>query len=75
MLKLSDKQLRLLRECLVQHCPDLLKVVDSDELISVDEELGNELRDAITDEFMCSSLRQDYEPNTLGLKLEKTNRR
>ncbi len=39
--------LNLLFQCLEANRPDLLWVIDSEELVSIDEQLGNELREAV----------------------------
>lgn len=59
MLDLSNDSLKLLRECLNQHRPDLTHVIDSSESVTVDEDLGNELREAVMDEFLRVGLNTD----------------
>lgn len=71
MLNLSNDKLELLRECLARHRDDLVTVIDSNEAIKVDEELGNELREAVLDEFLRIGLDVDNTPNEIGLRLEK----
>lgn len=71
MLSLSDDMNRLLQECLLAHRPDLLYLVDSKDLFTVDEDVGNELREAVTDEFIASGLTSADEPNSRGIKLER----
>lgn len=71
MLDLRHDSLKLLRECLYQHRPDLIHVIDSNEFVTVDEDLGNELREAVMDEFLRVGLNADSGPNEVGLRLEK----
>lgn len=71
MLNLSSDKLELLRGCLRQRRPDLLYVIDSKESVTVNEELGFELRMAILDEFLDAGLKPDSEPNEVGLQLER----
>ena len=63
--------LDLLRQCLATNRPDLLWVVDSEEIVSIDEQLGNELREAVADELIRIGLKNNDEPNDLGKKLEE----
>ncbi len=71
MLPLNDEMSMLLRKCLSSQRIDLINVVDSEEIVKVDEDLGNELRDAVLNEFLRVGLKEDYEPNEIGLKLEQ----
>ena len=71
MLALTEEMTCLLRKCLDSHRPDLLFVIDSSELINVDEDLGNQLREAVLEEFIQLGLKNNDEPNNLGLELEK----
>ncbi|OQO95885.1 hypothetical protein IC801_07485 [Geobacillus sp. 44B] len=61
----------MLRQCLVANRPDLLWVIDSEELVRIDEQLGNELREAVVDELIRVGLKNDDEPNALGKKFEE----
>ncbi|KNF08177.1 hypothetical protein CLPU_9c00730 [Gottschalkia purinilytica] len=70
MLKLNNEMLEILRECLRSNRPDLLWVLDDEKTIEVDEELGNDLRNVINDEFVKVGLNDNDEPNELGIKLE-----
>lgn len=70
MIQLDNENIQLLRVCLSRHKPDLLYVIDSKKIITVDQSLGNELRDAVGDEFCYEGLRKDSEPNEYGLRLE-----
>lgn len=71
MINLNEKMLKLLSQSLNYNRPDLLWVVETEEMIDLDEELGNELRDAVNDEFVRIGLKPNDEPNDLGLKLEE----
>lgn len=70
-MALSGEMLILLRGCLSRHRPDLLYVVDRSEPAKVDEALGNQLREAVSDEFVMNGLNPDSEPNALGIRLEE----
>jgi len=70
MIQLDNENLQLLKVCLSRRMPDLLYVIDSEELIDVDQSLGNKLRHAVAREFCREGLKQDSEPNEYGLKLE-----
>jgi len=71
MIPLNAEATAMLRQSLVRFRPDLLPVVDSPDVVSVDEVLGNQLRGAVGEEFLRVGLKEDWEPNELGLKLEK----
>jgi hypothetical protein len=71
MLNINNEMLNLLRQCLVANRPDLLWVIDSEELVRIDEQLGNELREAVVDELIRVGLKNDDEPNALGKKFEE----
>ena len=71
MIQLNNESLELLRVCLNHHKPELLYVIDSQELINIDSGLGNELRQAVGNEFCRDGLKQDDEPNEYGLELEE----
>lgn len=68
MFKLEAEQLKLLHETLSNHRPDLLWVINN--LEKIDENIGNEIRDAINDEFLKSGIGIGDKPNTRGLQLE-----
>jgi hypothetical protein len=71
MLNMNDEMLNLLHHCLKVNRPDLLWIIDSKKLVTVDEQLGNELREAVADEIIRIGLKNDDEPNALGRKLEE----
>lgn len=71
MLNLNKEMLTILRQCLTAYKPDLLWVLDQEKNVVIDEKLGNQLREAVTDEFMGKGLRNDSEPNNYGFKLEE----
>lgn len=68
MIALSQKSIELLLQCLKDQRPDLIYVIDSKNEVIVDEALGNELRDAVTNELILSD--EDDNPNKYGLSLE-----
>ncbi|MBS3994885.1 MAG: hypothetical protein KGZ33_03750 [Alkaliphilus sp.] len=69
MIMLSKESLNLLKSCLIKHRPDLLEVIETKEIVEVDEDLGNELRDAVSDELLTVGFDGDM-PNKTGLRLE-----
>lgn len=70
MLNINDQMMLLLRKCLVINRPDLLKLIDSEELI-INEELGNKLREAVLDELIKEGFNEKNEPNDYGMRLEE----
>lgn len=70
MIKLSHDLLVLLKKCLDAHRPDLLWILTSKENIYLTEDIGNELRDAVSEELLENGFNDDDEPNKLGLELE-----
>lgn len=70
MIALCKESIELLLQCLKNHRPDLIYVVESKDEILVDEELGNELRDAVGDELIINGFDKEYNPNRYGLSLE-----
>jgi hypothetical protein len=68
-LNLNEEMYTLLKKCLINHRPDLLWALES--ITEIDEFLGNELRDAVNDEFLSNGLNSNDEPNELGIKLER----
>lgn len=62
--------MQLLRKCLINNRPDLLKLIDSEELI-INEELGNKLREAVLDELVREGFNEKDEPNGYGMRLEE----
>lgn len=69
MIALGRKSIELLLQCLKNQRPDLIYVIDSENEIIVNEELGNELRDAVSDELIMNGFEGDN-PNKYGLSLE-----
>lgn len=71
MIKLNSEMFKLLRYCLIQENQmELLSIIESPELIDVDEKLGNELREIVLNVFLREGLEVDDEPNKFGFKLE-----
>lgn len=70
MVNLSNVLVDLLLKCLENHRPDLIWVVSDKTMVTIDRELGNELRDAVSDELVQSGLEGDA-PTEYGLRLEK----
>lgn len=70
MIKLNQRMLELLRESLKSNRPDLMWVIEKEEIIDLDIPLANELRDIVGDELVKRGLKEDDEPNSLGLELE-----
>ena len=69
MIMLSKESLNLLKSCLIEHRPDLLWVIETKDIVEVDEVLGNKLRDVVGDELLRAGFDSDV-PNKLGLRLE-----
>ena len=69
MISISKKSNMLLQKCIQIHNPSLAWLVESDESITLDEKLGNELRELVGDELMLNGLDGDI-PNKYGLELE-----
>lgn len=70
MLKLNQRMLELLRESLKSNRPDLMWVIQKEEVIDLTISLANELREAVGEELVKRGLKEDDEPNSLGLELE-----
>ena len=69
-LQLKKDSEELLREVLTKNRPELLEVVDSPPSSKVSHLIINELRQAVTDEFIETGLNEMDEPNNRGLRLE-----
>jgi len=69
MIALSKKSIELLLQCLKNQRPDLVYIIDSEDEIVVNEELGNQLRESVSDELMINGFEGDN-PNKYGLSLE-----
>ena len=67
---LTTEEKELLFECLTKHRSELIKELDKLYLGELGTETINEMRSAITDEFVQNGLRQDGEPTKYGLKLD-----
>ena len=71
MIKLKPRMLELLIESLKSNNrQELLWVIEQKELVDLDVDLANELREAVGDELIKRGLNKDDEPNKLGLELE-----
>lgn len=70
MIMLSKESLNLLESCLIKHRPDLLWVIETKDIVEIDEDLGNDFRDAVSDELLTVGFDGDI-PNKVGLRLEK----
>jgi hypothetical protein len=60
-----------LREVVQDHRPDLLTILDSREDVALTEQQRDDLRQAVTDEFCQTGLKENDEPNQRGLLLEE----
>ncbi|AZB42171.1 hypothetical protein CEF21_07655 [Bacillus sp. FJAT-42376] len=69
MLNLSNEMLSILRNSISSQRPDLLWVIEQEEMI-ITEEVGDKLRDALNEELLQNGLNSDESPNQLGFKLE-----
>ena len=71
MMRLPKKSLEILRKCVSNQNPKLLKILDSEKYYRINQKLGNKLRDAVGDEFVQFGLMNNDEPNEYGLRLEE----
>lgn len=69
MISLKTDSINLLYDCLRKQRPNLLWVLECKELINIDHNLGNQLRDAVGDELLIYGFNVD-EPNQYGVLLE-----
>ena len=69
MISLKTDSINLLYDCLRKQRPNLLWVLECKELINIDHNLGNQLRDAVGDELLIYGFNGD-EPNQYGILLE-----
>jgi len=69
MLRLTENSVQLLRKCLENYNKKLLWVIDSKDMVEIDLNLGNALRDAISNELVKYGFEKD-EPNSYGIQLE-----
>ena len=70
-LRLPQAMADVLREVVQDHRPDLLTILESRENIELTEQQRDDLRQAVTDEFCQTGLKENDEPNQRGLLLEK----
>lgn len=69
MILLKESSKLLLEKCMINQNKNLLYIINSDELVNIDEELGNELRNVVGDELITNGFDGDV-PNKYGLALE-----
>jgi hypothetical protein len=72
---LTAQERDLLLECLTKHRPELLEEMDKLNSAGLKNDVVNEMRLVITEEFIENGLRQDDEPNEYGLRLEDLSSR
>ena len=70
-LRLSQAMADVLREVIQNHRPDLLTILDSPVDVELTEQQRDDLRQAVTDEFCQTGLKENDEPNQRGLLLEE----
>jgi hypothetical protein len=76
MINLKQKKIELLRISLTAQRPDLLWVLEVDEMIEVDDLLGGELQSAVCDHFLefgkdpGVKFDSNFRANMFGLELE-----
>ena len=70
MISLNRKHILALKVCLEHFRKDLLWVIETENMVSIDEELGNQLREAVGDELVKYGFVNDI-PNSYGLLLEE----
>ena len=70
-LSLPQAMADVLREVVQDHRPDLLTILESRENIELTEQQRDDLRQAVTDEFCQTGLKENDEPNQRGLLLEE----
>lgn len=63
--------LELLKEILRKRDPNLVNLFESDAYKTIDADLGNHIRNLLTEEFCEIGLRANDEPNELGLEIEQ----
>lgn len=68
--RLTNDEIRLLREVISKHQPSLLTIIDQLGIKPLTPEQRDELRAAVADELAETGLREDFEPNRRGLLLE-----
>ncbi|MDR1101579.1 MAG: hypothetical protein LBL34_04425 [Clostridiales bacterium] len=69
MINLCNHSTQLLKKCLLNHRPDLLYVIDANAAVSINENLGNDLREAVGDELIQYGFDNEI-PNEYGNSLE-----
>ena len=69
MISLKTDSINLLYDCYIKQRSNLLWVLECKDLINIDHNLGNQLRDAVGDELLIYGFNGD-EPNQYGILLE-----
>lgn len=69
LINLPLKSINLLKKFLENNKIELLWVINDNNMIEVDESLGNDLREAVCDELIKNGLK-DNNPTEYGLELE-----
>lgn len=69
MILLKKKYIGVLKKCLEHFRKDLLWVIESDKVVLIDQEIGNQLREAVGDELIEYGFVDDS-PNEYGRLLE-----
>ena len=70
-LRLPKEMADVLREVVQNQRPDLLTILDSPADFELTEQQRDDLRQAVTDEFCQTGLKENDEPNQRGLLLEE----
>lgn len=70
-LQLPSEMAEMLSEVIWKRRPELIGVLGSLQDVQLTEYQREELRQAVTDEFTETGLRDDDEPNARGLLLEE----
>ncbi|MCK4651207.1 hypothetical protein KAT08_03490 [Candidatus Babeliales bacterium] len=66
---LSKNSIDLLRKCIENHNKELLYIIDLEKIVDIDPDLGNDLRDCVSDELIEHGFNGD-EPNDYDIQLE-----
>lgn len=69
-VKFTLDKLELLKTCVLKYKPTLLQLMDPVVLNNLTQEQGEALIDVVSDMFMLEGLRDDSEPNELGIQLD-----
>ncbi len=70
MLQLNVESMQLLRACLKNRNPCLIKKIESSDDNHYSVDFYNELRHIVGDELISNGFNTNWEPNEYGLKLE-----